>query len=121
MPQKQKAPELHEAMQDCPAPEENFPNWLRYQKSNWRNIRRQTKQGKSVQESVTAQNGRRAATLGSFMHSLDSAVLQYTWHVVQIQKTQEAGILRVWAITSTGQMFSVKLRVDRTIYINAKI
>lgn len=60
-------------------------------------------------------------TLGRFMHSLDSAVLQYTWHIVQVQPTQESGILKVWVLTQPGQMFSVKLKVNRTIYINSKV
>jgi hypothetical protein len=28
--------------------------------------------------------------------------------------------MRLWAQTEAGQMFSVKLRMDRTIYINSK-
>ena len=29
--------------------------------------------------------------------------------------------MRVWALTDSGQMFSVKLKVPRTIYINSKV
>jgi DNA polymerase epsilon subunit 1 len=29
--------------------------------------------------------------------------------------------MKVWALTESGQMFSVKLKVPRTIYINSKI
>lgn len=107
-------------MEDCPPPEGDFNHWLKFQKSHWRNIRKQTKQGKSVQEAQAA-GKKKATTIGSFIHSLDSAVLQYTWHIVQIQPTQEPGILKVWAMIQSGQMFAIKLRADRTIYINSKV
>lgn len=58
--------------------------------------------------------------LRSFIHNMDDVVLTSTWHVIQVDETYEPGILKVWALTEKGMMFSVKLRVPRTIYINSK-
>jgi len=35
-------------IEECPVPEEDFGNWLKYQKSNWRRIRKDLKTEKKV-------------------------------------------------------------------------
>jgi hypothetical protein len=35
-------------IEDCPSPEENFGDWLKYQKTNWRKIRKTIKDDKKV-------------------------------------------------------------------------
>ena len=35
-------------VKDCPLPEEDFGNWLKFQKSNWRKIRKNFNQDKKV-------------------------------------------------------------------------
>lgn len=52
---------------------------------------------------------------------MDETVLNSTWHIVQIEQTYEPGILKVWALTSQGQMFNIRLQVGRTVYINSKV
>lgn len=52
---------------------------------------------------------------------MDDVVLKSNWHIVQISETFEPGILKVWALTDVGQMFAVKLKVSRTIYINSQV
>lgn len=52
---------------------------------------------------------------------MDDVVLKSNWHIMQICETFEPGIMRVWALTESGQMFQVKLKVNRSIYINSKI
>lgn len=45
----------------------------------------------------------------NFMHNMDDTVLNSNWHIIQIDQTYEPGILKVWATTELGVMFSVKL------------
>ena len=52
---------------------------------------------------------------------MDDVVLKSNWHIMQISETFEPGIMRVWALTENGQMFNVKLKVPRTIYINSRV
>jgi hypothetical protein len=35
-------------IEECPSPEEDFSEWLKYQKSNWRKIRKIMKDDKQV-------------------------------------------------------------------------
>lgn len=51
---------------------------------------------------------------------MDDVVLKSNWHIIQIQETFEPGLMKVWAMTEQGQMFAVKLKVPRVIYINSK-
>ncbi len=106
-------------MEDCPNPDEDFGTWLKYQKTNWRKIRKMMKDDKKV----IANQGRASKHLGltSFIRNMDEVVLKSNWHIVQISETFEPGILKVWALTEQGQMFNVKLRINRTIYINSKV
>ena len=48
-------------------------------------------------------------------------MLNSKWHIMQIEPTYEPGELRVWALTEQGNMFSVKLNVNKVIYINSKV
>lgn len=59
--------------------------------------------------------------LSNFMRLQDDTVLNSRWHIMQIEQTYEPGELRVWALTEQGNMFSVKLSVPKTIYINSKV
>jgi hypothetical protein len=59
--------------------------------------------------------------IASFIRNMDDVVLKSNWHIMSIAETFEPGIMRVWALTETGQMFQVKLKIPRTIYINSKV
>lgn len=59
--------------------------------------------------------------LNSFMRLQDDTVLNSRWHIMQIEQTYEPGELRIWALTEQGNMFSVKLNVPKSIYINSKV
>ena len=52
---------------------------------------------------------------------MDDVVLKSNWHIMSIAETFEPGVMKVWALTESGQMFQVKLKIPRTIYINSKI
>lgn len=113
-------------IEDCPEIEENFGDWLKHQKSNWRRIRKDLKTEKKVAQRSTA--GPRLGTglgmnkaLSSFMRLQDDTVLNSNWHIMQIEPTFEPGELRVWALTEQGNMFNVKLSVPKMIYINSKV
>eukprot|EP00347_Sterkiella_histriomuscorum_P016015 403354822 len=104
-------------IEDCPPPEDNFKDWLKYQKSNWRKIRKDIKEEKQVIKQTTVQ---KSQGLNSFIRNMDEVVLKSTWHILQISETFEPGVMKVWAMTESGQMFAVKLKIPRTIYINSK-
>ena len=48
-------------------------------------------------------------------------MLKSTWHILQISETFEPGLMRVWALTESGQMFQIRLKIPRVIYINSKV
>jgi hypothetical protein len=60
-------------------------------------------------------------TLSNFMKNMDTTILNSTWHIMQFEKTFEPGVLRIWALTTEGNMFKVDLNVNKTIYINSKV
>jgi len=61
------------------------------------------------------------AGLGHFMRNMDEVVLDSTWHIISIQpEFSNSGIMKVWVQTQNSNMFAVKVRVPRTIYINSK-
>jgi DNA polymerase epsilon subunit 1 len=113
-------------IEDCPLPENNFKDWLKYQKSNWRRIRKDIKAEKKLntkQGSLfnTGIGGQMSLALSTFMRNMDETVLNSNWHIISIEPTYDPGVLKVWALTESKEMFNVKLNVSRTVYINSKI
>jgi hypothetical protein len=62
-----------------------------------------------------------AKGLGAYIRNMDEVILNSNWHVVSIESTNDLGIMKLWTITENSNMFSIRLRVPRTIYINSKI
>jgi DNA polymerase epsilon subunit 1 len=109
-------------LEDCPPPDEDFGEWLKFQKTSWRRIRKNFKEDKKVIKDQAGDKSKKHQSLVSFIRNMDDVVLKSTWHIVQISdETFEPGVLRLWALTEQGQMFSIRLRVPRTIYINSKV
>jgi len=100
-------------MEKCPAPNADFGEWLGYQKSNWRSIRQQMKQNKRLATVKQSTMQKQSAALTNFIRNMDETVLNSVWHVLQVESTFEPGILRLWALTKEGSMFSVRLQVSR--------
>ena len=123
---KAEAPEELK-MEDCPLPEENFKDWLKYQKSSWRRIRKDLKSEKKVVNQRGVGGTKFGSGLGmnkalsNFMRLQDDTVLNSRWHIMQIEPMSEPGLMKVWALTEQGNMFSVKLSVPKLIYINSKV
>ena len=55
------------------------------------------------------------------MRNMDETVLNSNWHIISIEQTYEHGVLKVWAMTESKEMFNIKLNVSRTVYINSKV
>jgi len=104
----------YKQIKDCPPPDENFTEWLRYQKQHWKSLRFQMRKDNQVIRSV------KPSAIQQFIRNMDEVVLNSYWHIMHIAETLDPGILKVWAMTDTGQMFNVKMKVPRTIYINSK-
>ena len=107
-------------MADCHNPENNFKDWLKYQKSNWRRIRKDLKADKQLVTKGPSGLGKMNTALSNFMRNMDQTVLNSTWHIISIENTYEPGVLKIWALTEQREMFNVKLNVKRTLYINSK-
>ena len=131
MQQKQKEKEVnrqskekYSKINECPDPSvnANFGEWIKYQKQNWRRIRRDFKEHKQIVHSND-----RANTVGlnkgltHFMRNMDEVILNSNWHIISIENTFEPGIMKLWALTENSNMFSIKLRIPRVIYINSKV
>ncbi len=68
-------------IEDCPSPEEDFGEWLKYQKSNWRKIRKIMKDDKQV-IATTGGNKSKHQGIASFIRNMDDVVLKSNWHIV---------------------------------------
>ena len=89
----------YDAIEDCPSPEEDFSEWLKYQKSNWRKIRKIIKEDKKViPQSVSSKH----QGIVSFIRNMDDVVLKSNWHIMQICETFEPGVMKIWALTESG-------------------
>lgn len=109
-------------IENCPSPDEDFPEWLKFQKSNWRRIRKDLKAERNVAQGASSVTGLQMnKALSNFMRLQDNTVLNSNWHIMQIEPTYEPGELRIWALTEQGSMFNVKLAISKLIYINSKV
>jgi hypothetical protein len=56
------------------------------------------------------------------MRNMDEVVLKSNWHIISIQQPiLDSGVMKVWVSNEDSNMFSVKIKVPRTIYINSKV
>lgn len=74
--------------------------------------------------------------LESFLTQMDNVIYGSTWNVVSVDDMSSHGLLRLWVFVTrmpgapvpassqhqeVGCMFSVQLRMPRTIYINSRV
>jgi DNA polymerase epsilon subunit 1 len=123
--QKQKKLEMqtqrekYSKMENCPKPAEKFGEWMKYQKQNWRKIRKNMKENKEVVSMKELQKPK--SSLGQFIRNMDEVLLKSTWHIISIQQSAaDSGIMKVWVQNDQSNMFAVKVRMPRIIYINSK-
>jgi hypothetical protein len=69
----------YEKIEECPSPEEDFSEWLKYQKTNWRKIRKDIKEDKRV---IKQPERNKHQGLTSFIRNMDDVVLKSNWHIV---------------------------------------
>jgi DNA polymerase epsilon subunit 1 len=118
-----RSKEKYSKIQDCPDPSVNgnFKEWFKYQKQNWRNIRRNFKENKQIVHQNDRSNTNQVSRgLSSFIRNMDDVILNSNWHIISIENTFEPGIMKLWAVTENSHMFAIKLRIPRIIYINSK-
>jgi hypothetical protein len=68
-----------ESIEECPSPEDDFGQWLKYQKSNWRKIRKLMKDEKKV---IPQSERLKHQGIVSFIRNMDEVVLKSNWHIV---------------------------------------
>ena len=78
---KQKEANKYEQIENCPSPEENFTDWLKYQKTSWRKIRKDLKEDKKLVNGALASKNKHQG-LNSFIRNMDEVVLKSTWHIL---------------------------------------
>ena len=117
--QDSKALEKYSNIEDCPLPQEDFKEWIKFQKQNWRKIRSNFKTHNKIIHREAPQN-MTTQSLAGFFKTSDDLILNSNWHVVSMESTLDPGILKVWVSTQSAQMFSIKLRVPRLIFLNTK-
>ena len=93
---------------------------MKYQKTNWRKIRRNFKQNKEVTKAIDLGAGSKTKGLTSFMRNMDEVILNSTWQVISIENSFETGILKLWIMTNSNTMIPLRLKMKRTLYFNFK-
>jgi DNA polymerase epsilon subunit 1 len=92
--------------------QENFPVWLTEQKKLWRLNRQRRKAGM-----LPASSHRRDKELGSFFKHSHLQLQNMTLQVLSVTRTKIPGEFNLWIVLENS-FTSIKVRVDRTIYIN---
>lgn len=79
-------------MAQCPKPQDDFGEWIKYQKSNWRAIRRKFKTKKQVvNTAVQSLSLGPRAQLSNFLTSKDNAIYGSLWNVVSVEEGHAPG------------------------------
>ncbi|KAF4531720.1 hypothetical protein B566_EDAN008933 [Ephemera danica] len=73
-------------------------------------------QGAAPQAAANTVRGPRGS-LGSFLRRAQQTLLNSSWHVIQLAKTNEAGVFRVWALVG-AELHQVRVVVPRVFYVN---
>ena len=92
--------------------EENFDEWLKWQKRFWRKYRKQRKENPYM---ISNQSG-----IISMMKNFEQNFLNSTFQIMHIQKTISPGMLKLWLRLQNNLMYSINLKVLRKFYIHSK-
>lgn len=90
--------------------ETNFKDWIKDQKKIWLNQRR----NKDLIANTPTSGIR------NLFISQEQYIMNSVWHILQIQGTEIKGIFNVWLFLENKQIFSIRLKIPRVIYINSK-
>jgi Iap family predicted aminopeptidase len=56
------------------------------------------------------------------MKNMDEVLLKSTWQIISIEQSMvDTGIMKVWIQNESSNMFAVKVKMPRIVYINSKI
>lgn len=79
--------EKYAKMTECPDPSNDtqFGEWMRYQKTNWRRIRKNFKEHKQIVHPAEKGGATKVVGLQTFMRNMDEVILNSTWHVVSVE------------------------------------
>ncbi|CAI2378542.1 unnamed protein product [Moneuplotes crassus] len=103
-----------EEQEKNPTPiEENFQDWLKYQKKFWRKYRKQRKVDPMALEKNTG--------IDSMLKNFDQYFLNSSLQILHIQPTPIPGVLQLWVRLQNNLMYPIKLQVNRMFYINSKV
>lgn len=91
--------------------EENFKDWIKEQKKIWLGQRK----NKELNGVSTPSSGIR-----NLFISQEQYIMNNVWHILQIQVTEIKGIYKVWIYLENKQIFSIRVKMQRVIYINSK-
>jgi len=90
--------------------ETNFKEWIKDQKKIWLNQRK----NKELL-GFTPTSGIR-----NLFISQEQYIMNNVWHILQIQTTEIKGIFKLWIYLENKQIFSIRMKISRILYINSK-
>ncbi|KAI8621364.1 hypothetical protein BC830DRAFT_1094766 [Chytriomyces sp. MP71] len=98
-----------------PDPSENYRAWLKWQKIKWRRMRATTATG-----GFTLAPRKGISSTESFFQRQTKSILSQPWQILQIVGSETGGEFNIWTLIG-GSMYSVKLQVPRSFYINSRV
>ncbi|CAG9312003.1 unnamed protein product [Blepharisma stoltei] len=110
-------PILHD-MTNCPSFFLDFPNWLSYSQSSWKQRRKHNLALKKLRREGKVQEAPRS--ISTYLKNKDSSLLYSLWHVIGIHHVQN-GMFKLWVYTEFQDLHCLTLEVKRKIYINSSV
>jgi len=122
--QKRKAPEPNQALVDpyaslpleIPAVDEDYPEWLQYQKQKWR-IQKQARARRRQLFGERPNIGTDA--ISSFFRNQAELLFINTWHVLQLRDGDSPGEVKAFVLIG-NKIHTLNIKVPRILYLNLK-
>ncbi|EDV21734.1 uncharacterized protein TRIADDRAFT_30078 [Trichoplax adhaerens] len=99
--------------------EEQFGDWLRFQKRKWNYQLKQKKKRRQTRSDSGSLELEERWDMSAMMRKQANILLNSIWQIVQIAETDVMGRFRLWVLIGI-EMYSLYLRVPRIFYVNLK-
>lgn len=104
-----------------PDPKTQPVEWLQYQKKKWRKMTEERKRRKRELGANASLYSRPSNSVDSLLNRLNLSMLTESWQILQIKKTRDMGILKVWFVTGRDSIHSTYIKMDRKFYVNSYV
>ncbi|KAI9016029.1 putative POL2-DNA polymerase epsilon, calytic subunit A [Hyaloraphidium curvatum] len=107
---------------------EDYGEWLEYQKKKWKQQRAERDHRRRLYGKVSGGPGSRqvfggganAGRMSKFIKRQAETLLRYPWQVLHIAETDVPGEYRLWALVDRN-LHSIKVNIPRVFYVNSRI